>query len=132
MTGHDVRAPFGSTRLGRGSSVRLLPWSTSEGKPCYLVTDDGDGHLSRIADVRESTQLDMADQLLAHARALLSEPKAGARELRFVAARLVESLHDTLRVARSRGERLPSVVEPLDRHEGDPDRRDDERPGEGR
>ncbi|WP_329559308.1 hypothetical protein OG711_12955 [Streptomyces uncialis] len=132
MTGHDVRAPFGSTRVGRGSSVRLLPWSTPEGKPCYLVTDDGDGYLSRIADVRESTQLDMADQLLGHARALLSEPKAGARELRFVAARLVESLHDTLRVARSRGERLPSRAEPLDRHESNPDRRDDERPGEGR
>ncbi|MFJ7422356.1 hypothetical protein ACIQXD_27710 [Streptomyces uncialis] len=74
----------------------------------------------------------MAGQLLGHARALLSEPKASARELRFVAARLAESLHDTLRVARSRGERLPSGAERLDRHENDPDRRDDERPGEGR
>ncbi len=39
--------------------ARLLPWTGSEGKPCYLLTD-GDGPLSRLADVVEATHLDMA------------------------------------------------------------------------
>ncbi|MFD5552387.1 hypothetical protein ACFWIA_00930 [Streptomyces sp. NPDC127068] len=97
-----------------GAAVRLLPWSTPDGKPCYLATDSGNGYLSRVADRMEATQLDMAVQLLGHARALLGDPKANERELRFVATRLVESLDETLRVAHSRGGRLPRPVEPVD------------------
>jgi hypothetical protein len=34
---------------------RLLPWTTPEGKPCYLSTDSDDSLLSRLADdVRQS------------------------------------------------------------------------------
>lgn len=50
----------------------------------------------------------MGAQLLAHACALLDDRKASAGELRFLATRLTEALRDALRVAESRGERLPS------------------------
>jgi hypothetical protein len=86
---------------------RLLPWSNLDGNPCYLVTDDtGTGRLSRLADDIEAVQLDMADDLLGHAADLLGEAKTTAPQLRFLAARLVESLHDVHRIARSRGARL--------------------------
>jgi hypothetical protein len=50
----------------------------------------------------------MATELLGHARAMLNEPKIGADELRFLSNRLTEALHDALRVAESRGARLPA------------------------
>lgn len=83
---------------------RLLPWSGSEGKPCYLITDDSGGTVSRLADTTESTQLGMGAELLAHARDLL--PRAPSGELRYLAERLTEALADALRVAESRGRRL--------------------------
>lgn len=49
----------------------------------------------------------MADDLLDHAADLLGDGKATAPQLRFLAARLTESLHDVHRIARSRGARLP-------------------------
>ncbi|EPD60358.1 MULTISPECIES: hypothetical protein [unclassified Streptomyces] len=86
---------------------RLLPWSDADGKPCYLVTDaSGSGPLSRIADNVESVQLGMAGDLLDHAADLLDDDRATAPQLRFLAARLTESLHDVHRIARSRGARL--------------------------
>ncbi|MFF1449369.1 hypothetical protein ACFVYF_14625 [Streptomyces sp. NPDC058274] len=93
------------TAVGR---PRLLPWSNLDGNPCYLVTDNtGTSHLSRVADNVEAVQLGMADDLLGHAADLLGDGKATAPQLRFLAARLTESLHDVHRVARSRGARLP-------------------------
>ncbi|WP_234365482.1 hypothetical protein [Streptomyces sp. RTd22] len=62
---------------------------------------------SRLADEMEAVQLRMGTELLGHADALLGNPKAGAGELRFLANRLVEALRDALRVADSRGRRLP-------------------------
>ncbi|MFI9777154.1 hypothetical protein ACIHCV_20940 [Streptomyces sp. NPDC051956] len=96
------------------SRPRLLPWSNLDGKPCYLVGDgSGISHLSLVADNVESVQLDMAEKLLDHAADLLGESegkddgKTTAHQLRFLAARLVEALHDVHRIARSRGARLP-------------------------
>ncbi|UXY28856.1 hypothetical protein [Streptomyces sp. HUAS TT20] len=83
---------------------RLLPWTGSEGKPCYLITDDRDGPLSRLADATESVQLGMGGQLLAHAREILPDTPPG--ELRFLAECLTHALDDALRVAESRGRRL--------------------------
>ncbi|MFJ7419639.1 hypothetical protein ACIQXD_13645 [Streptomyces uncialis] len=82
------------------------------------MTDNGDGYLPRVADSVEAAQLDMAARLISHAEALVREPKAGARQLRYVAARLVESLYEASRVARSRGGRLPLPVEPFRRAGG--------------
>jgi len=83
---------------------RLLPWTGQEGKPCYLITDEHGGPVSRLADATESVQLDMGTELLAHARELLPGTPHG--ELRFLAERLTEALRDALRVAESRGQRL--------------------------
>ncbi|WP_327696662.1 hypothetical protein [Streptomyces sp. NBC_00459] len=85
-------------------SPRLLPWSGTEGKSCFLITDDHGGPVSRLADATESVQLDMGRELLAHARELLPDTPRG--ELRFLAERLAEALRDALRVAESRGQRL--------------------------
>ncbi|MBD3008661.1 hypothetical protein [Streptomyces sp. 5-10] len=94
------------------NGLRLLPWSSPEGKPCYLATDDGNSRLSRKADEIEELQLAMGAQLLAHAGALLDEDNAASCELRFLARRLAEALTDVLRVAESRGGRLLVRGEP--------------------
>ncbi|MFI0777746.1 hypothetical protein [Streptomyces sp. NPDC021212] len=94
---------------------RLLPWNGTAGQPCYLVTDeDGKGYLSQLADEMEAVQLRMGAELLDHARALLGNPKVGAGELRFFRIVWVEALHDALRVADSRGRRLPAPDEDED------------------
>lgn len=89
-------------------TTRLLPWPGPEGKPSYLLTDEHqDGYVSRLADNIESVQLGMAGELLSHAQELIDDPKAGSMELRYLSARLTECLRDVLRVAESRGARLP-------------------------
>nr|WP_104531318.1 hypothetical protein [Streptomyces sparsogenes] len=99
------------------TGLRLLPWSDPEGRPCYLSSDSGDSPLNRRADQIEALQLSMGTELLGHAHALLDDRKANAGELRFLAQRLCEALCDALRVAESRGRRLPG-------------RNEDEDPGE--
>ncbi|MEV5310821.1 hypothetical protein [Streptomyces sp. NPDC052610] len=86
--------------------LRLLPWSGPEGKPCYLSTDDSDGHMSRLADSIESIQLGLATQLLDHAHKTLVDTDADPEELRVLAKDLTGALQETLRVATSRGHRL--------------------------
>ncbi|MGW1745449.1 hypothetical protein ACWCRD_07510 [Streptomyces sp. NPDC002092] len=86
--------------------LRLLPWTTPEGKPCYLSTDRGDSKLSLLADDVEAAQLDSGEQVLAGARAVLADPKAGERAVRFALTRAAESLEDVIRVAVSRGGRV--------------------------
>ncbi|MEU6079190.1 hypothetical protein [Streptomyces sp. NPDC047108] len=92
----------------RPAEPRLLPWPSPEGKPCYLISDGDGGRISDLADDIEELQLDLASEVLTHSRTMLSaaEPPRPV-ELRFVAYRLAESLHDALRVAESRGRRLP-------------------------
>ncbi|MGH4034345.1 hypothetical protein ACQB60_36105 [Actinomycetota bacterium Odt1-20B] len=97
----------------RSDAVRLLPWVSPDGKPCFLA-GDGRGYLSRVADNVEAIQLGMGADLLGHATDILGDPKTSFGELRFLAARLVESLTDALRVAESRGARLPVLHEDLD------------------
>ncbi|CDR07114.1 hypothetical protein [Streptomyces iranensis] len=94
-----------------GTGLRLLPWTDPDGKPCYLSSDDGNSPLSRRADAIEAVQISMGAELLRHARALLDAPRADTRELRYLADRLCEALCDVLRVAESRGARLPSYGE---------------------
>lgn len=92
----------------RRGMCRLLPWSSPEGKPAYLVTDDPEGMLSLLADGIEDTQIDTARQVLAHVREMLAEGDGGLTgdEYGFVTRRLVECVHDLLRIADSRGARL--------------------------
>ncbi|GJF31426.1 hypothetical protein KNE206_41260 [Kitasatospora sp. NE20-6] len=87
---------------------RLLPWTTEDGRPCYLSTD-GKGYISTLADGIETVQLCMGQELLEYARGILA-PGAKAQlaiEYRWLACRLSEALLDALRVAESRGERIP-------------------------
>ncbi|BBC32849.1 hypothetical protein SGFS_041430 [Streptomyces graminofaciens] len=91
---------------------RLLPWATAEGKPCYLSTD-GRGYVATLADNIESVQLGMGAELLEYARDTMA-PGAkilSATEYCWLACRLTEALSDALRVADSRGQRLPGPEE---------------------
>ncbi|WP_327371964.1 hypothetical protein [Streptomyces sp. NBC_01217] len=88
-----------------GASARLLPWSSPEGKPCYVI-GDGTGYISRVADNIESVQLGMAVELLDHAADMLDDRQVTSAQLRYVVARMAEALRDVHRIARSRGARL--------------------------
>ncbi|MFI7240157.1 hypothetical protein [Streptomyces cyaneofuscatus] len=96
-----------------GSTMRLLPWTGTGGKPCYVV-GDGTGYVSRKADEVEDIQLDMADELLGHAADLLAEAEteahATAPQLHFLASRLRESSEQVRRIAESRGSRLEAAL----------------------
>lgn len=93
-------APVNVTRL------RLLPWSTESGKPCFLSSDGG-SVLARLADQMEAIQLGMGADVLKEARKVLENPLSTHAEIRYAGVRLAESLGDVLRVAESRGMRLP-------------------------
>ncbi|MCY0938391.1 hypothetical protein OTB74_30305 [Streptomyces sp. H34-S4] len=94
---------------------RLLPWTTQDGSPCYLSTD-GRGYLSSLADSIEEVQLDMGEELLDYARKVIAPgaTELSAVEYRWLACRLTEALTDALRVAESRGDRIPDLPENLD------------------
>ena len=94
------------TTLGE-RQLRLLPWNTPDGKPCYLSADSPDSRLSLLADDIEAAQLDSGEQVLAGAKAVLGDPKAGERAVRFALTRASESLEDVIRIAVSRGGRIP-------------------------
>lgn len=91
--------------------LRLLPWTTPEGKPCYLNPDSDHSRLSLLADGVEAAQLDSGQQVLIGARAVLADPKADERAVRFALTRAVESLEEVLRVAVSRGARVHANAE---------------------
>ncbi|MDT0613892.1 hypothetical protein [Streptomyces lancefieldiae] len=95
----------------KSSPLRLLPWTTPEGNPCYLSTDSDHSRLSRLADDIEAAQLDSGEQVLVGARAVLADRNAGERAVRFALTRATEALEDVLRIAVSRGRRIPYPVE---------------------
>ncbi|MET7798492.1 hypothetical protein [Streptomyces decoyicus] len=96
-----------------GSPPRLLPWTRPDGGPCYLSTDDPDSHLSVLADTVEAELLAAAEALLDDAEAPAAVPDTEPRE-QCRTATLRSALRDVLRIAVSRGERLP---EPCDHGE---------------
>ncbi|MEV7427079.1 hypothetical protein [Streptomyces sp. NPDC091212] len=89
------------------NSLRLLPWSSPEGKPCFLSTDGRGGMVSRFADDVEEAQTSVAAEVREDAIAVLTDRKARAGDLRLALARVTDALGDVLRVAESRGARLP-------------------------
>ncbi|MFD8426545.1 MULTISPECIES: hypothetical protein [Streptomyces] len=88
------------------NELRLLPWSGTDGKPCYLSTDDNGGYLSRLADNIEAVQLGVAAELVDQASEVLSDGDAGPEDLRPMLTELTGALRDVLRVATSRGHLL--------------------------
>jgi hypothetical protein len=90
-------------------SLRLLPWSSPDGKPCFLANGSEGGYVSRLADETEARQLADGLDVLRRARLVLEDPMSPHVEVRYAAIRLTECLADALRVAESRGRRLPSA-----------------------
>jgi hypothetical protein len=88
------------------NTLRLLPWSGPEGKPCYLSTDDGEGYMSRLADKIEAMQLGTAAELLERASNKLDDQGTGSEDMRRLAKDLTGALREVLRVATSRGDLL--------------------------
>ncbi|MFE5538857.1 hypothetical protein [Streptomyces sp. NPDC056492] len=94
------------------NELRLLPWSGPDGKPCFLSSDEGTGFLSRLADNAEESQLGSGVKVLDHALEVLTDPAADPDELRLLAGNLTRALQDAIRVATSRGRRLPHSAHP--------------------
>ncbi|MFB6435920.1 hypothetical protein ACFCVY_03935 [Streptomyces sp. NPDC056411] len=105
---------------------RLLPWSSHDGKPCYLA-GDGTGYVSRAADRIEAEQLGAAVELIEEARAVLAGRRWTPGEIHLLAVNLAAALADVHRVAESRGARL--VVPDYEGAPGDED--DEGNNGEG-
>ncbi|MEU5208069.1 hypothetical protein [Streptomyces sp. NPDC020742] len=87
-------------------AARLLPWSSPDGKPCF-VSGDGTGYVSRLADEMEEAQLDSAAELIEEARRVLAARSWTPGELHLLALELTAALANVQRVAESRGARLP-------------------------
>ncbi|MEU2366752.1 hypothetical protein ABZ616_39415 [Streptomyces noursei] len=87
---------------------RLLPWSSTEGKPCYPLGGDGTGYVSRMADRVEAEQLDSAAELIEEARDVLRERRWTPGEIHLLTRDLTTSLSNVRRIAVSRGARLPA------------------------
>ncbi|MFG2098242.1 hypothetical protein [Streptomyces sp. NPDC048612] len=97
-----------------GSPPRLLPWTRPDGGPCYLSTDGPDSHLSVLADTVESELLAAAETLLDDTPPPPAPAAVDPQELWRLATGLREALRAVLRIAVSRGDRLP---EPCDHAE---------------
>ncbi|MEV5877938.1 hypothetical protein AB0L75_27690 [Streptomyces sp. NPDC052101] len=91
--------------------LRLLPWETDTGKPCFLSTNSTPGTLARIADEIEADQLRDGTNVLKGAQAVLDDRKAGEYAVRLALRAATQCLGNVLRVADSRGARLPRLVE---------------------
>jgi hypothetical protein len=90
------------------SSPRLLPWPREDGKSCYLSPGEGgSSFVTHLADAMEVTQVELAEQLLGHVDTLVSAGVSSESELRQLVSYLCMSLRDVVRVAESRGARLP-------------------------
>ncbi|MYQ42576.1 hypothetical protein B046DRAFT_06933 [Streptomyces sp. LamerLS-316] len=95
------------------SPLRLLPWNSPEGRPCYLSADDPDSRLSRLADEVEPELIACGEEVLGGAESVLADRAAGERAVRFALVRTTESLRDVLRVAECRQGRTPRGAEAL-------------------
>jgi hypothetical protein len=94
----------------QGVPLRLLPWTTAEGNPCYLSANGPDSRMSRLADEVEEDLLVSVEHLLADAaKPLPPGPSADPKELRRMVACLAGALSATWRIAVSRGGRLPGA-----------------------
>ncbi|MGW0783811.1 hypothetical protein [Streptomyces sp. NPDC002913] len=95
------------------SPLRLLPWNSPEGRPCYLSTDDPGSMMSRLADEVEAELVACGEEVLGGAESVLADQAAGERAVRFALVRTTESLRDVLRVAECRRGRASRGAEDL-------------------
>ncbi|MFB6923778.1 hypothetical protein ACFCXR_01895 [Streptomyces noursei] len=87
-------------------TARLLPWSSPEGKPCYLIGGTGTGYVSRLADRVEAEQMDAAAELVEEAGDVLAGRCWSPGEIHLLAVELNAHLARVHRVSKSRGGRL--------------------------
>ncbi|MGX1853082.1 hypothetical protein [Streptomyces sp. NPDC055299] len=97
--------------------LRLLPWEGEGGKPCFLSADGAGGVLSRLADEIEAEQLCDGAEVLKGAVAVLDDGKAGEHAVRLALRATTQAFGNVLRIADSRGARLPVSAE--DDHKAD-------------
>ncbi|MFF2810547.1 hypothetical protein ACFVT2_25915 [Streptomyces sp. NPDC058000] len=100
-------------------SARLLPWSSPEGKPCFLLGGTGTGYVSRLADRVEAEQMDSAAELIEDAGDVLAGRSWTPGELHLLAVELNAHLARVHRVSKSRGARLLQLEGAADKDEGD-------------
>ncbi|WP_406208970.1 hypothetical protein [Streptomyces decoyicus] len=91
--------------------LRLLPWESEGGKPCFLSADGAGSVLSRLADEIEAEQLCDGADVLKGAVAVLDDGKAGEHALRLALRATAQAFGNVLRVADSRGARLPVAAD---------------------
>ncbi|WP_006602960.1 hypothetical protein [Streptomyces auratus] len=96
----EPRESVGPAELS-APQMQLLPWTSPDDKPCFLITDGAGGPVTDLADSIEEMQLGIGEELLRHARAMHGDPKVPDREFRSLSRRLAEALGDALRVARN-------------------------------
>ncbi|MER7984173.1 hypothetical protein ABTY53_00995 [Streptomyces noursei] len=97
---------------------RLLPWTSWDGKPCYLLGGNGTGYVSRLADKVEAEQMHAAAELIDEACGILAGRTWTPGEIHLLAVELNSHLAKVHRVSQSRGARLLQL-------ESDPDEDDE-------
>ncbi|MGV4929458.1 hypothetical protein K2224_10700 [Streptomyces sp. BHT-5-2] len=96
-------------------TARLLPWTSPDGKPCYLLGGNGTGYVSRLADKVEAEQMNSAAKLIEEACGILTDCTWSPGEIQLLAVELNHHLAKVHRVSESRGpgpscgERIPGA-----------------------
>ncbi|MET7837732.1 hypothetical protein ABZT45_03775 [Streptomyces sp. NPDC005356] len=93
--------------------MRRLPWSTADGRPCYVP--QGVGIINELADAVEAEIITTAVNDGAGALLGAEDPHATKENLRQAARRLAYALDDVVRVAELRAERTASGSTTTDR-----------------
>jgi hypothetical protein len=95
--------------VGRSAAhrLRLLPWVTPDGKPCYLSASGSQSMMSRLADGVEEEQTAAGAEVLEEALKALALTENDPKALRAALRQTATSLGNVLRVAESRGARIP-------------------------
>ncbi|MFK0290120.1 hypothetical protein ACIQU6_06500 [Streptomyces sp. NPDC090442] len=83
--------------------ARLLPWTSPDGKPCYLLDGNGTGYVSRLADRIEAEQMTSAAELMEESRRILTDRAWTPGEIHLLAVELNDQLAKVHRVSESRG-----------------------------
>ncbi|MEW1655725.1 hypothetical protein [Streptomyces sp. NPDC093707] len=99
--------------------ARLLPWTSPDGKPCYLLGGNGTGYVSRLADRVEAEQMNSAADFMAEACDILTGRAWTPGEIHLLAVELNDHLAKVYRVSESRGTRLLQLEGDLDMDDTD-------------
>ncbi|QKW07391.1 hypothetical protein HUT18_14350 [Streptomyces sp. NA04227] len=88
------------------NDLRLLPWTSPDGKACFLSTAGPDSKLSQIADEVEEAITDEALEVFEGVQALLGDTGTDAHHLRVALVQAAGSLDAMIRIAEVRRDQL--------------------------